>query len=191
MDFYQIELMPTDNPDFVFIDNPPEGTSADAFQMAEGERMAADYPRDARIYLTDESPGLVLPSLIGNTRSLLIVVKAIKEVLESAGGDVEYLPFTLYNHKKRVASRDYFIVNPIGTFDCIDFKKSKIKYSKASPNVILKIEKLVLDAKKLEKAPDFFRIDRQPSRYVVSDRLGKKIAALKPTNVFIHKLDQA
>lgn len=191
MDFYQIETMPTENRDFVFIDNPPEGTNANSFMMAEGERIGSEYPRDARIYLSDESPGLVLPSLIGNTQSFLIVVKAIQEVLESAGGDVEYLPFTLYNHKKRVASRDYFIVNPIGTFDCIDFKKSKVKYSKASPDVILKIEKLVLDAKKLEKAPDFFRIDRQPSRYVVSDRLGKKIAALKPTNVFIHKLDQA
>ena len=26
MDFYQIELMPTANRDFVFIDQPPEGT---------------------------------------------------------------------------------------------------------------------------------------------------------------------
>ncbi len=57
--------------------------------------------------------------------------------------------------------------------------------------MILKVEKLVLDSTKLRTAPDLFRIDRQPTRYVVSDRLGKTIAAQKPTNVFLHELEQA
>jgi hypothetical protein len=192
MKYFEIDTMPAFDRDFVFIENPPEGTRASAFQMAVGEPMAADYPADARIYLTDKHPGLVLPSLIGNVRSFLIVARPVKEVFEAARPDaVEYLPFTLYNHTRRVASRDYFIVNPLGSYDCVDWKASTVRYSPTEPEVILRVTDLVLDPRKLAKAPELFRIDRQPRRYVISQRLGKKLVPLAPSNFIVTELQQA
>jgi len=190
MNFYELETGRSEDPDFVYLKDAPQGLESDTYRMAEGERMGADYPVDAKVKMGPDSRGTALPSLIGNMFSMLIVKRELKDVLVATGVELECLPFTLINRKNRVASRDYFIVNPIGAYECIDDGASAIKYSKAAPSVILGIDPLVLDPVKLESAPDFFRMARQLRRYVVSERLGKQIAKLGPTNVNVHKLEQ-
>jgi hypothetical protein len=189
MNYYQIDTLACEDPDFVFLRDKVKGVESDSYMMAEGEAVSSVYPKNARLEMSRDSRGITLPSLIGNTSQLLIVHRGLKDILEGTGVPMEVLPFTLYNQKKRVASKDHFIVNPLGTLDCIDFKKSVIRYAKVEPTVIIAVDKLVLDGKKLKKAPDLFRIDRRPRMYVISEKLGSKLAALDPTNVIIHKLE--
>lgn len=191
MNFYEIETGQQGGPDYVFLKDLPTGAEGDCYRMSRGLAMGAAYPANAILQMTDDSRGTELPSVIGNVDTLLIVHRDLKDVFASTGVPMECLPFTLMNQKKRVASRDYFIVNPLGWFDCIDFKASEIVYAKSEPTVIIDVERLVLDGKKLEQAPDFFRIAQQRERYVVSERLGQKLAALKPTNVTVVPLEQS
>jgi hypothetical protein len=191
MDYYEIDTMPSQDRAFVFLDNEPVGTNMFTHRMAMGFAMGDKYPSDAKIFMNDRHPGLKLPHLIGNTNRFLIVNSPLKALFQATGLPMECLPFTLMDHKKREASRDYFIINPLGTFDCMDLKKSEIEWSKEEPGEIVGVDRTVLDPKKLEAAPDFFRIKEIPTAYVVSARLAAEFQKLQPTNVFLTKLDVA
>jgi hypothetical protein len=191
MDYYEIDTMPSVDRDFCFLDKEPKGTNMFTHRMAMGYAMGDKYPADAKLYMDDRNLGIKFPSLIGNTNSFLIVIRGLKEILEKTGVAMECLPFTLYDHKKREASRDYFIINPIGTFDCMHLGKSKIEYSKEHPGEIVGVDHVVLDPEKLRSAPNFFRIKEIPTSYVISARTAAEIQKLKPTNVYLNKLDVA
>lgn len=188
MDYYEINTMPLVDPSYCFLDGEPKGTNMFTHRMSDGYAMGDKYPADAKMFMERDNPGTALPSLIGNTNEFLIVNSSVKEILEKSGVPMECLPFTLYDHKKREASRDYFIVNPLGTFDCMDLKASEIEYSGED---IVGVDGIVLSRKKLESAPDFFRIQEVPSAYVISARTAAEIQKLQPTNFFVTKLDVA
>src|SRR5207302_1272588 len=105
-------------------------------------------------------PGIKLASLLGNTQSYLIVNTEVKNVIveHCTLSELEVLPFTLYNHKKRIHSSDYWIVNPIGYLDCVNRAASNIRYLSTDPTKIVAVRKFVLDTKRLENAPDLFRV---------------------------------
>lgn len=189
MRYFQIETAQQGDPEYVFLKDVPAGTEELEAALSGGEPVAADYPADAQLRMSSRSRGIVLPSVIGNVNQLLIVNRGIKDVLEGTKVPMECLAFTLRDRKGRVMSKDYFIVNPLGGFDCIDFAKSEIEYSRREPSIIIGIDKVVLDPKKVENAPDLFRVDRDPSRYVISERLGRKLQPLDPTNLVVHELE--
>jgi hypothetical protein len=158
--------------------------------MAKGKSALAEYPHDATWFMSDRWPGIKLPSIVNNTASLLVVHADVKRVIESLGVPVESYGFTLYDHKKRVASTEYFIVNPLGTFDCLNLPKSEIKYSKSYPDEIIRIKKYVLDPRKLEAAPPLFRIKESPRAIVFSQEAVNRLREANPTNAYFYKLDQ-
>src|SRR5579884_2171520 len=103
------------------ISQPPDGLGLFDYCLSEGEPIGDRYPADAAIHLHRKYPGIRLSSLIGNTLCFLIVHTTMKDVLlQHAPNQMEVLPFTLYNHKKRVHSRDYWIINPLAIVDCLD-----------------------------------------------------------------------
>jgi hypothetical protein len=117
----------------------------------------------------------------------------MRGVLETTQTPMECLPFTLFDHRRRVASRDYFIINPLGTFDCLNTSKSEIVYSDDPPGEVVAVRKHVLDPRKVGAAPDIFRVKEEPEMIVISARLATQIKKLDPlpTNVYLIKLEQA
>ncbi len=97
--------------------------------------------------------------------------------------DIEYLPFTLYDHGKRPYGDAYCFVNPIGTFDGLDYEKSGIEWGKEDPNLIVRIKAYVLDRKKMQGAAQLFRIGKDPTQIVFGPDLAKNVGANKLTNV--------
>lgn len=97
------------------------------------------------------------------------------------------MPLAIYNHKGRLASSDYFIVNPLGTVDALDLERSQIEWLGSD---IVEIEKRVLDPEKLKGAPDLFRLKEEPSAYVISQRLIAKLTPPPPTNFYVQRLEQ-
>ncbi|MCP3137895.1 imm11 family protein [Pyxidicoccus xibeiensis] len=156
--------------------------------MSTGIAMGDKYPPDAKWYMSDESPGIKMPSLIATVTNMLVVERRMKEVIERTGVPMECLPFTLHDHKKRVARTDYFIINPLGSFDCLDLKQSEIIYD---DDEVVAVEKLVLSPEKLRAAPDIFRVKEDPHVYVLSHRLVDALRQLEPTNVYLTKLEQS
>jgi hypothetical protein len=177
MRFYKLNVLGDSNDeDLCILYNSVEGIGLGDVGLHTGERLGSQYPNDARIYMSKESPGIKLSSLLGNVKNFLIVSRDFKEAVEKLCGDkVEYLPFTLYDHRKRVHSRDYFILNPLGAFECLDLKKSEIEWDEDEPDEIIRIREHVLDRKKMKAAPQLFRIARDPTVYVVGVELAREI----------------
>jgi hypothetical protein len=193
MDYFQLDDCPTRDDDAVCLDDEPEGINMSQWKISDGIAMGADYPPDAKWRMSDEYPETKLTSLLATVSNMLVVDGRLKAALEATSVPIEFLPFTLYNHKNRVASRDYFIVNVLGTFDCLHPTKSEIRYSKEYPDEVIGIHKHVLDKRKLASAPDIFRVKEDPTMIVISARLAAQIKKLDPlpTNVYLTKLEQA
>ncbi|MBW2737453.1 MAG: hypothetical protein JRE64_01115 [Deltaproteobacteria bacterium] len=170
------------------VEDPPDGMGLQDYRMSLGERAVLHYPENARIYLREENPGIKLAGILGNTKGYLLGSSKAKEIIEEhcRNSEIEYLPFDLYNHKKRLHSKDYFFINPIGGFDCLNEDASEIEYD--PDGEVITIEEFVIDPKKLSNAPDLFRIDKDPIEYIISKRLAEALRDGGVTNVGGHKL---
>ncbi|NVI97399.1 hypothetical protein HUW63_22570 [Myxococcus sp. AM001] len=191
MNYFMIETLgDTNDSSLCLLDSEPEGMGLESYYLSVGKKAAPFFPADARLHMSEAYPGIQTGSLIGNFKRFLIVDSKTREIFarRCSGMEVEYLPFTLYNHKGRIHSRDYGFINPIGAFDCLDFQESQIEYLGQD---IVRIEERVLDPRKLKHAPDLFRIDRDTQRYVVSERLVDALEASDPTNILVTELAQS
>lgn len=189
MDFFSLSTTgDLDDEDLVLIEDPPADMGLKSYCMARGVPASPIYPSDARITLREENPGIKLSSLLGNTESYLIVSSALRAVIAQhcAGLEIEFLPFVLHDHRSRVHSRDYCIVNPIGSFSCLDEQASGIKYG--TQGSVIKIERFVLDPAKLTSAPSLFRVDKDVTEYIVNEALARAMMDGKFTNVHLDKL---
>ena len=190
MRYYIINTLEQTKPEFCVLRSHPEGMGLKTWKLGDGvELLDGEYPQDAKIFMSDEETGIELPDLVPNTRHLLIVSKRLKDGMAAVNqGPVQYLPLTIYNHKKRPASKDYFIVNPIGALDVLDTAASEIHYHDGQ---VSKVTKYVLDPEKITRAPDLFRIKENTEAYVVSERIlteWRKIVP-KPTNATFFVMD--
>lgn len=187
--FFLVDTMAATSRDLCFLRDVPEGTDDISYRMAKGFRMGADHPTDARVAMTRDKPGFQLASVIGNTNAFLIVDKRLRDVIGAARlGEVEFLPLAIVDHKKRIASRDYFVVNPIGGFDCIDRAASDIEWL---GDEVVEATKYVFDRAKTAAAPDLFRIRETPRVYVMSAALASACQAAGATNLVLTPVEYA
>lgn len=167
---------------------PPESMEMRSYCMARGKRATPFYPTDAKVSLLQDRPGSKLSSLLGNTDRYLIVHTDMKEVIAAhcQGLEVEYLPFDLYDHRKRLYSRDYFFINPIGTHDCLDPIASGVKVG--SQEGVIHVARYVLDPKRSTHLPPLFRPKEEPSVYIVAEPLAQALREKGFTNVYLEPL---
>lgn len=178
-----------DDPSLAFVRNAPNGLGLHDYCMRAGVRIGEHYPKELKVHLDPRSPGIKLSSLLGNVLAYLMVNTAMKDtILEVCTNEIEVLPFTLYNHKKRVHSKDYWIINPIGTFDCVNRDASTIVYAQTPKREILGVEQLVFDPDRMEGAPDLFRVPEEPANQYASERLGKVLQQRGFTNVLLREM---
>lgn len=162
----------------------------DPGRLAAGEPMGPDYPAGARITLQLESPGLELPSLLGNAVGYLVLNTAMKAILERFTlGPIELLPFALHDHRRRLMSRDYWIVNPLGTVDCVDREASDIELFPEDPTQIVAVNRFAFSAAKLAGAPDLFRVPEDPYHYFVSERIPEAWHGQGFTNLYLEEIE--
>lgn len=190
MDYYLLNTTPAEDPAYCILGQSPEGTEAVSFKLSDGDPMGAEYPATPAWRMSEDFPGLKVGSLVASLERILVVHKDVKDVLVATGVPMEVLPFVLVDHKKNVASRDHFVVNVLGTRDCLDLKRSDIVWSKKVPGRIVKVKKHVLDPGKLADAPELFRVKEDPPAIVMSAGLLARVKALNPTNFYLWKLDQ-
>lgn len=174
------------NPDLVMLDEFVEGILIKSYLVCFGRRVGALYPTDARIRMTETRTGLRLSDLLGNTKNMLMVSSRLRKVIEEVCRDVEieYLPFTIIDHRGRPFSSDYTIVNPIGTLDCLDHAASGTVWGKDDPTRIITVKEYVLDPRKVEMAPPLFRIAGDPTELVVTQVLADALKPHKFTNLY-------
>jgi hypothetical protein len=174
MDFFVLDTQGNLNDSSLcLVDDPPVGMGMHDYCLARGVKAKPHYPDNAKVFLRTEHPGLKLPGILGNLNGYFIGSSKAKEIVEQHCPDeeIEFLPFALYNQKKKLHSSDYWFINPIGGFDSLNEPACGIKYD--AKGTVVTMEAIVLAAKKLDKAPDLFRILKAPQEYVVSRRLAQ------------------
>lgn len=159
---------------------------------SSGERCADRHSPSSRMHMDPGHDGIGLGGLIANTDSLLIVHSELKKLIAkrlTPRDEVEMLPLVIVNHKGRVASKDYFIINPVGTLDCLDYAKSKVKRTRSGE--VISVSKYVLSRKKLEWEPAIFRPLEDEFEYFIRGDITTefKESGFKDRNIFVETLE--
>jgi hypothetical protein len=148
------------------------------FQIHEGTAVAGEFPDDARFTMSDDFPkDILLPDMVENASGLVLVSSRLKSaLLEAAPGKVEYLRVSIFNHKKRLASDDYHIVNALDIVDAIDFKKSRITWNALDPEDISTCESLVLDPARIPPKAGIFRLKSLSGKVALGAKAAETLA---------------
>ena len=190
MRHFRFNLMPAAS-QYCFLKSEPAGLGLATNRLSKGISIADEYPSDVRYFMDPDEPGIQVPDLVGNPGGILVVSRVVKQAIENANhGPTEYLPISIYNHKKRLAAADYFVINPLGTQDCLDPERSRIEYHN---DKVVGVDRMVLKGEKLKDAPDLFRVREAPRVYVASENLVRALLQIqpRPTNVFMIELEQS
>ncbi|CAM3550103.1 hypothetical protein G4177_32300 [Corallococcus sp. ZKHCc1 1396] len=188
MKFYNWNVVGDFDRDRCFLDAAPHALASRSVNLSRGLSTQGIYPADPRINLSEEYPGLRLESFIGNVKNILVVSSPLRALLEQwcKGMEIEYLPVHIYNHRDRLHTSDYSIINPLGALDCLDPDASEVvRLGKE----ILSVERIVLSPQRLKDAPPLFRILEDPSVYVVTEPLARALHEGGFTNVVLHEME--
>jgi hypothetical protein len=149
----------------------------DTYEIGAGVSRTEGFPENALWEMNPEFPKDVrLADNLDNLESMIVVSKRLKEHVEAAGTTaVEFLPVALVNHKGRVASRDYFIINPLHVVDCIDREQSKIEWNGIDPEAICSCFGLVLLADQIDESIRLFRLKHMPKVVMVREDLADSL----------------
>ena len=190
MRFYRWTTLGQPDVEQCFLDAAPQGLGARSSFLARGKSVKGLYPESPRIDLSEENPGLRLESFVGNIKQMLVVSRPLRALLEQwcKGQEVEYLPVHIYNHRGRLHTDDYSIVNPLGTLDCIDLERSEVEMMEGE---VVGVGRIVLSPAKLERPPHLFRVREAPDFYVISEPLAEALKAGGFTNVVLEPLEVA
>lgn len=170
------------------VDQPPEGLGIWDFCMGRGERIGARYPSGKPRTKLKDYPGFQTASLLGNILAYLMVDGTMKKGIEDEhAGDIEYLPFELLDHKGKVISGDFWIINPLGSFDVLDLDQSVVRRGERTGEIV-GIRECVFKGDKLDIVPDIFRIPQRLSLYFVSERLAARWQDDGCQNVYLEEV---
>jgi hypothetical protein len=130
-------------------------------------KMSPKYPKDIQ----------VADNLYGS--GYAIVSGRLKEQITHAIGtlQIEFLPVTILNHKERIASKDHYIVNPVGSVDCIDTEKSGVVWNAIDTKVISAFEQLVLKEDAIPPGVAIFRPTYRTRTILVRRFLADQLSA--------------
>ncbi len=181
MNYYLIDTAFSEDERLCILEKSPQPKEAAALksQMMIGNPVAKDYPEDAAFHMTGDPGRLSLGGLVGNTMSLMIVQRGIKDLILSndrAHALLECLPVSIFNHKKRLAGSDYFIINPLKPEDCLDLERSKIIRNQSG--AVIKVEEFVLKRSKINPKRAVFRPMEDRYVYIAREDWLEKLDSL-------------
>lgn len=128
-------------------------------ELRMGVPCGQSFPPDAVFTVDPDFPNDIrLADTFDNSKRLFIASERLKDFIASWNPvDVEFLPFTLLDHKSRPAGK-YFIVHPIHPVDALNAAESGAKRSKRNPEWIERVQTLVLDEDKIDPNRSVFKL---------------------------------
>lgn len=149
-----------------------------AFELIEGTPRSRGWPDDASCAMNPAFPkdiGLE-DSLFG--AAVLLVSARVKTFLEGACNcNVEFLRVSIVNHKGRIASHEYYVVNPQDVCDCIDIERSEVEWNDLDPESICLCDSLVLREDAIPTDLQIFRLHRWRKLVVIKRELADAMVA--------------
>jgi hypothetical protein len=140
--------------------------------------LVPDPPDRITFTMTSEEKGDLGDYVVTGLRGLVISGR-FKRALDAFGVDnVQYIPAQIDDEVDGRTYDDYFVANIIGLVDCIDMQRSKLTMRAAMPDKIRDINELHIDEGRA-RGHDLFRLDRQFTIILVSERLKKALERAK------------
>jgi hypothetical protein len=175
----------------VYISEVPDALP-DSYELLQGVSQAAKWPKDLALrFSKDRKEGMNLTDWVENEYEWLIASGRFKKLLEEAGApDVEYLRVTIKNHKGRIASADYWVVNFLVHHPAVDRDRSVFEVDAAYPSRIYSFDKLVLTNKIENEGPIIFRLAEKPRLVLVRADLAERIEKAKITGLKLKPTDR-
>lgn len=192
MPYFVLNTCPTKHPELCCIHKPPEGLELLKWKLSRGEAIGADYPKEAAVHMA-KNRGVELGGLVSNTVNLVILHVKIVDLMLSehtSPAPIDIHHVIIYNHKGRIASSDYRIVNPLGALDCLDANTSVI--NRMDNGKVTSVPKPILSRRLIDPKRAFFRIATDPYLVVGNQSWMQKIKTLgfETSNVYATKLDE-
>ena len=179
MNYYRINVHKREDEDFCFLTRPPEKIHLLSSQIIKGKPASSRYPENVVAKMSPDRGGIYPSDFIANNELCLIVEYETKEIIqEFCGEHCEYLPVKIENHRGRIEQKNYFYINPLGSFDCLNKEESVIKYN--SNGQVIAVRHFVFDQKKMESLPDIFRVKESEKKYFINQRLVDEIKRRLP-----------
>lgn len=162
-----------------------------SFELAYGLSLAAVFPKKARAPMsTHFKKATALTDDLSNLNDVKVCSKRLVEFLEKSDvRHVEYLPLTILNHKGKVASTDYFIVNPVGLVDALDLAASKPTYNSIKKDMINRVDRIVLDPRRLDPERKVFRLSGFFHPVLIEKGLADSMKAAGLVGPFFNELE--
>ncbi|MEY4563519.1 MAG: hypothetical protein RLZZ618_2796 [Pseudomonadota bacterium] len=144
--------------------------------MIRGVPLAADWPDHVQFHMDPNFPKAVqLADWIQNLPNGLVASARLKAFIEAQHPlGVEYLPIEIIDCKGKVASRDYFLLNP-SLQDALDLSNSVVDWNPIDPDLICSCTTMVFDASRIDPRATLFRLKHYPSKIVFHRRLAEAI----------------
>jgi hypothetical protein len=131
----------------------------DTHKLYKGWPLTGEWPRNALFRMDpDFKKRIMLSDHLLNLNRVIVASKRLQEFfLAEKVPNIELLPVTIYDHKKRIASKEYAIIHLVTTQDCIDVKASGVSWNQINPEDIRTMERMVIDESKVDESAVVFR----------------------------------
>lgn len=137
----------------------------DSHLLNRGKSLESQFPDDVTVNMDPAHPeSIELRDFIPLDDVQVCSMRVVEFLRAQDLSNVEYLPVAVVNHKGKVASKDYFIVNPTHVQPCLDPAASKARRSAIDPTIFLTIRRLVLDPARITPPNPAIKIFR-PDEY--------------------------
>jgi hypothetical protein len=149
----------------------------DDYKLRKGIPVAKEWPADVVMPMDPNfKTRIKLSDHLYNRASVILASERLCDFFRTEQiPDVEYLPVTIINHKKRPERAKYSIVHLINSPDCIDKKKSELDWNAINPDDITSVRRLTLDESKIAKTAVLFRAKHLKGGIFVRRDLAKKL----------------
>jgi hypothetical protein len=162
---------------------------SDDYKLMKGDSVATEWPDVSMRMDPDFKKQIKLSDNLLNPVNVIVASKRLCDFFRSKGvPNIEYLPVTIYDHKKKVASKEYSIANLVTTQDCIDTKKSEVTWNAIDSDYISSMKRLVLNEKKIAKDAMLFRAEHLKELIFVRADLAQAVTDAGFTNIKFWKL---
>jgi hypothetical protein len=127
-------------------------------KLIEGHAYGNTFPENATLCMSPHfKRDTELVDDVMNADDLKVCSRRLVDFLKSEHLDnVEYLPVTILDHKGKVASKEYSVVNPVGLQDAIDMQAS-VPTLNASSHRVDAVERLIFVSSRIDPKVKLFR----------------------------------
>jgi len=147
-------------------------------QTVEGHEYGDAFPSDAVMSMSPHfKKDTKLVDDVMNAARVKVCSKRLVDFLKSKHlKNVEYLPVTILDHKKKIASKEYNIVNPFGLQDAIDMKASVPTLNSFDQSVD-SVQQLVFDKSRIDPELRLFRFAGLSRPVIIEKTLAEELRA--------------